>query len=130
MSKRFGDRKCDHPDFSFFCADGNSPFVFVFDRRHFIEPTPEQLAVYRANQAIVEAHAGRMILQEWECAGENARFTKDDIQAAIESVLKANPDLEFHQYWNGEGAYSLSVGCKVKLVAERIVRHPRLSPPR
>jgi hypothetical protein len=110
------ERTCDHPDFSR-CASGASPFTFIFDREMYIKPTSAQVAKYKRDKTIVEASCGRMILLDYEIGGTNPTFTKADVQAAIELVLKANPDLEFHQSWNGEGAYTLSVGCRMRSVA-------------
>lgn len=105
------DRTCDHSDFAY-CTQGASPYTFVFQRSVWIIPTSEQLRVYRSNALIVNAHGGRMILQEHEIAGMTPTFTEDDVRAATDAVLKANPDLELDQSWNGVGSRSLSVGCK------------------
>jgi len=104
-------RTCDHPDFEY-CTEGASPFVFVFGRSAYLTPTEEQVAEYWKNRKIVEAHGGRMIREEYAIAGDRPRFTGEDVHAAVESVLRSNPDLELDQHWNGEGCLSLSVGCR------------------
>jgi hypothetical protein len=106
-------RKCDSPDFSYCCVDGASPFVFIFNRCKYVEPTPEMIAEYHLNAKIVEAHGGRMILDEHQIAGCTPYFTEEDVKARIQSVLDANPDLELDKHWNGKGL-TLSVGRRLK----------------
>ncbi len=105
------DRKCKHPDFRY-CVSGACRFIFIFERSRYIKPTEYQIARYRLNKAIVEAHDGQMIHQEYACAGQREPFTSAEVRGAIQAVIRDNPDLKIQDQWNGEGAYTLSVGCK------------------
>lgn len=82
------------------------------------EPSEDQIAEYRADKALVEAHRGQMHLMEYECAGKNPAFTECDMEAMIKSVLATNPDLELDRSWNGAGHYSASVGCRYRTAKE------------
>lgn len=105
-------RRCKHPDFEGYRRfTGNPKYtgIFVFQRAHWKEPTPEQLADYRHRRKIVEDNGGSMRRMEWMCAGQNPRFTEADCRAMKQAVRKSNPDLKIVDDWNGVGVYGYSV---------------------
>ena len=108
-------RKLDHPEFRYCARHGAAPFVFVFDRSEWIEPTAEQRAKYAADEKIVRAHGGYMRVPVYSIAGRKPRFTKKDCRAMRKLVEAANPDLEFHSDWNGPDCYTYSVGMRKKV---------------
>jgi len=106
------NRRAEHPDFHWCAENGASPIVFVFDRLRYKKPSPEQLAEYERQRAIVEALGGRMLLQDYQIAGRNEPFTEADCAEMIAAAERANPDLELDKHWNGAGDFSFTVGMR------------------
>lgn len=106
--------KIRRPDFRC-CLPGAQPFTFVFERKFYNKPTKQQLAEYRQNKVIVESHGGQMAIPyEDECAGEAPKYEPADLAEMRAAVTKAYPQLEIVSCWNGLGAYTYSVGAKLK----------------
>lgn len=105
------NRKCDHECFSY-CSEGATPFVFVFARPRYAEPTAAQLEDYRRREAIVKANGGYMTKSEFECAGQNPAFSTEDVKEMYTAVFRDNPDLTLDHHWNGLGCYTFSVGAR------------------
>jgi len=112
---RIKQRTCNHPEF-IEAVKGAYPVVFIFQRSCYIKPTEQQRLKYQEDKSIVEAHGGRMRLEDFEIGGKSLPFTEEDVRGAIVAVKTSNPDLKVVSHWNGEGGYCLRIGCKYQLL--------------
>ena len=117
---RFSKDSCSHPLFQW-AARGKwsgapeglvNPTVFCFQRKAWLVPTPEQIAVYNLSKRIVEQLGGSMNQQEYEIAGKAELLSAKDVKDILEAVRRDNPTAKVIDRWNGEGCYAMSVGVE------------------
>lgn len=115
MSVDIEDVRLSHPDFRFIGARAVNglPYV-VFERHTYYEPTDEQRQDYRRRAEIVKANGGRMILAEYEIAGETPKYTAEDCLAMRRAIEEEMPEFEVADQWNGIGGRSYSVSIRPK----------------
>lgn len=115
---KFSKDSCSHPLFQWASKGGwhqapeglAKPVVFVFERKSWLAPTPEQIAEYRVSRRIVEQLGGSMNKQEHEIAGKAELLSAKDVRDILRAVRRDNPNAKVIDHWNGEGCYTMSVG--------------------